>query len=442
MARPASAGPVGLRLALAFVGVALAAVAVLAGLTAASVAADVSRLVTQQQSDLTHAVAVAAGAAWDHADTSTGADLSPVLDLAARVGADVQVRDASGIISESRGFAALPAVNQRREPVMVRGRQTGQVTVRFSGSGLGGAEEALRADLWRAIAGAAGLAAVIALLVALAVSRRITSPVTRLIAAARAMGGGDRSARAGDVQGPAELQDLAIAFDQMAESVARQETVRRNLVADVAHELRTPVAVLQAGHEALLDGVTEPTPEQLGSLRDEVLRLARMVDDLQRLAAAEAAALQLTLIACDLAEIAGTAADRLASAFDAADITVDRQLSSVQVMGDPGRLHEVIGNLLTNALKFTPAGGSVLVQAGPADQRALLRVRDSGAGIPPDELPHIFDRFFRGRGAAGVAGSGIGLTVVAELVRAHHGQLEVSSPPGQGTQVTVLLPRA
>ena len=217
------------------------------------------------------------------------------------------------------------------------------------------------------------------------------------------MGGGDRSARAGDVQGPAELQDLAIAFDQMAESVARQETVRRNLVADVAHELRTPVAVLQAGHEALLDGVTEPTPEQLGSLRDEVLRLARMVDDLQRLAAAEAAALQLTLIACDLAEIAGTAADRLAGAFDAADITVDRQLSSVQVMGDPGRLHEVIGNLLTNALKFTPAGGSVLVQARPADQRALLRVRDSGAGIPPDELPHIFDRFFRGRGAAGVA---------------------------------------
>jgi two-component system, OmpR family, sensor histidine kinase BaeS len=442
MARPASAGPVGLRLALAFVGVALAAVAVLAGLTAASVAADVSRLVSQQQSDLTRAVAVAAGAAWDHVDTSTAADLSPVLDLAARVGADVQVRVASGIISESRGFAALPAANERREPVIVRGRQTGQVTVRFSGSGLGGAEEALRADLWRAIAGAAGLAALIALLVALAVSRRITSPVTRLIQAARAMGGGDRSARAGDVQGPAELQDLAIAFDQMAESVSRQETVRRNLVADVAHELRTPVAVLQAGHEALLDGVTEPTPEQLGSLRDEVLRLARMVDDLQRLAAAEAAALQLTLVTCDLAEIAGTAADRLAGAFDAADIAVDRQLSSVQVMGDPGRLHEVIGNLLTNALKFTPAGGSVLVQTGPEDQRALLRVRDSGAGIPPDELPHIFDRFFRGRGAAGVAGSGIGLTVVAELVRAHHGQLEVSSPPGQGAQVTVTLPRA
>jgi signal transduction histidine kinase len=114
----------------------------------------------------------------------------------------------------------------------------------------------------------------------------------------------------------------------------------------------------------------------------------------------------------------------------------------VPVRGDPSRLHEVIGNLLTNALKFTPAGGSVLLQTGPQDQRAVLRVRDSGAGIPPDELPHIFDRFFRGRGAAGVAGSGIGLTVVAELVRAHDGQLEVSSSPGQGTQITVTLPRA
>ena len=256
------------------------------------------------------------------------------------------------------------------------------------------------------------------------------------------MGGGDRSARAGEVRGPAELRDLAKAFDQMAESLARQEKVRRNLVADVAHELRTPVAVLQAGHEALLDGVTEPTPEQLGSLRDEVLRLAHMVDDLQRLAAAEAAALQLTLVPCDLAEIAETAASRLDGAFAAADIILKRRLASVQVMGDPVRLHEVVANLLTNALKFTPAGGSVLLETGPEGEQAVLRVRDTGPGIAPDELPHIFDRFFRGRGAAGVAGSGIGLTVVAELVRAHQGQLDVASPPGEGTQFTLTLPRA
>jgi two-component system sensor histidine kinase BaeS len=443
MARRAGAGPIRLRLALAFVAVALAAVALLAGLTAAFVAADVSRLATLQQSDLTRAIAVAAGAAWNSSESWAGADLSPVLDLAAQVGAAVQVRDAAGgVVSSPHGFAGLSTGTEVREPVVVQGQGAGSVTVRFTGAGLGGADAALRAGLWRAIAGAAGLAALLALLVALAVSRRITSPVERLIEVARAMGRGDPQVRAGDVRGPGELRDLAIAFDQMAESLARQEKVRRNLVADVAHELRTPVAVLQAGHEALLDGITEPTPGQLASLRDEVLRLARMVDDLKRLASAEAAALQLTLVPCDLADIAATAADRLASAFDVAGIRLQRRLAEEQVMADPGRLHEVIANLLTNALKFTPAGGSVLLEAGPHERHARLRVCDTGTGIPPDELPHIFDRFFRGQRASAVAGSGIGLTVVAELVRAHAGRLDVTSKPGQGTKITITLPRA
>jgi two-component system, OmpR family, sensor histidine kinase BaeS len=441
MARAAGTGSVGLRLALAFVGVALAAVALLAGLTAVVVATDVSHLVTAQRAALTSSVALAAGAAWDRSDSWAGADLSPALELTARLGADVQVRDRTGsVVSSSPGFSRLSSAPGRQEAVVVRGQQVGRVSVRFSG-GLGGADQVLRADLWRAIVGAAGLAALLALLVALAASRRITSPVARLIQVARAMGGGDWSARAGDVGGPGELRDLAAAFDQMAESLTRQEKVRRNLVADVAHELRTPMAVLQAGHEALADGVTEPTPAQLASLREEVLRLARMVDDLQRLAAAEAATLQLALIRCDLADLAAAAANRLAAAFDAAGISLQRRLAEVEVMGDPGRLNEVIANLLTNALKFTPAGGSVLIETGPHERQARLRVSDTGVGIPSDELPHIFDRFFRGQHAAGVAGNGIGLTVVAELVGAHDGQLDVISTPGRDTQITVTIPR-
>jgi two-component system sensor histidine kinase BaeS len=443
MARPGGAGPIALRLALAFVGVALTAVALLAGLSAAFVAADVSHLVSGQQQVLTRAVAVAAASAWERNNTWDGADLSPVLDLTASVGADVQVRDTKGhVIRSSPGFGRLQSALERDTVVVAGGRHVGQVIVRFTGTGLRGADETLRADLWRAIAGAAGLAALVALLVALGISRRITSPVARLIGVARATGSGDRTARAGDVRGPGELRDLAIAFDQMADSLARQETVRRNLVADVAHELRTPIAVLQASHEALLDGVTEPTPAQLTSLRDEVLRLARMVDGLQRLASAEAAALQLTLVPCDLAAIAAAAADSLSATFDAADISVERRLAEVQIMGDQGRLHEVIVNLLTNAVKFTPAGGRVAVETGPDGSWAVLRVCDTGQGIPPDELPRIFERFFRGQGASGVAGSGIGLAVVSELVHAHHGDLDVTSEPGKGTQVTVTLPRA
>lgn len=443
MARPGG-GPIALRLALAFVGIALTAVAVLAGLTAVFVATDISHLVTRQQSGLTRAVALAAGAAWDRSDGWASADLSPVLDLAARVGADVQVRDRAGVLvgASSPGSIGLSSSPELQEAVVVRRRQVGRVIVRFSRSGLAGTDDALRADLWRAIAGAAGLAALLAMLVALTVSRRITLPVARLIVAARAMGGGDRSARVGDVRGPGELRDLSEAFDQMADSLARQERLRRNLVADVAHELRTPIAVLQAGHEALLDGVAEPTPGELASLRDEVLRLARIVGDLSVLASAESAALQLSQRRCDLSDIAATAADSLSGSFNTAGVSIDRRFTEVQVMGDPGRLHEVITNLLVNALKFTPAGGSVLLESGPRELQAMLSVSDTGVGIPPDELPQIFERFFRGKHAAGIAGSGIGLTVVAELVRAHDGRLDVMSTPGKGTKITVTMPRA
>jgi two-component system, OmpR family, sensor histidine kinase BaeS len=348
----------------------------------------------------------------------------------------------------------------------------GEVIVRFTGSGLGGADRGLENALLRAIAGAAGLAALLALLTGLYVARRITRPVERIIAVTRAMGRGERTARVGQIDAPGELGELAAAFDQMADTLARQEQLRRDLVADVAHELRTPVAVLQAGHEALLDGVTEPTPEELASLRDEVLRLARMVSDLQGLAAADAAALHLSRRRCDLADVAADAASSLAGQFEAAGITLERKLSRADVLADPRWLHQVITNLLTNALKFTPAGGHVTIEAGsagpgglavpsgsggpavpsgpgdpavpsgPGEPGAVLTVTDTGIGIPADELPHIFERFWRGRQAAQTSGSGIGLAVAAELAQAHGGQLTAVSQPGLGTKMTLTLPGA
>ncbi len=279
------AGALGLRLALAFAGVALAAIGVLAGLTAASTAADVSRLVRRQQAELTGAVAVAATTVYAQSGRWMGADLAPVLKLAERIGVGVQVRDASGrVVRSSPGYRGLAAGLERRTPVTEHRRRVGQVLIKFSGIGLAQADEALRADLLRAIAVATGLAAALALFVALAVSRRITLPVDRLIHAARARGRGQLDARAGTLRAPGQLRDLAVAFDQMADTLSREEGLRRNLIADVAHELRTPIAVLQAGHEALLDEVATPDREQLASLRDEVLRLVGMVDDLQRLA--------------------------------------------------------------------------------------------------------------------------------------------------------------
>jgi two-component system, OmpR family, sensor histidine kinase BaeS len=438
-----SGDTLGLRLALAFLGVALAAVAVLAGLTAAFAAADVSALANRQRTELTSAIAVAAAASWEREDSWASADLAPVLDLAAQTGADVQIRDLAGrVVAASPGFAAQRSAPQFSAVVMVRGRTAGHAVVRFTGSGLAGADRSLQIALLRAISSGAGVAALLALLTGLAVARRITRPVERIIAVTRAMGSGERSARVGQVTAPGELRELATAFDQMADTLARQEQLRRDLVADVAHELRTPVAVLQAEHEAMLDGVTEPTPDQLVSLRDEVLRLARMVNDLQTLAAADAAALQLSRRRCDLADVAGDAAASMAGRFDAAGITLQRRLTAADVLADPHWLHQVITNLLTNALKFTPEGGRVTVQGGPSGPDAILTVTDTGTGIPADELPRIFDRFWRGRQASQTSGSGIGLAVAAELAQAHGGRLTASSQPGLGTRMTLTLPLA
>ena len=441
MAEPAEpqarGGTLGLRLALAFLGVALAAVALLAGLTAAFTAADVSSLATRQLNELSSAIAVAAGAAWARNDNWASADLSPILDLAARTGTVVQIRDQAGQIqSSSHGFATATGP-QSSTAVISENQRVGLVVARSTGSGFSATDQGLETDVLRAIAGAAGLAALLALLTGLAVARRITRPVTWLIGVTRAMAAGDRSARAGEIRAASELRELAAAFDQMADILDRQEQIRRNLVADVAHELRTPIAILQAGHEALLDGVAEPTPTELASLRDEVLRLARMVSDLQSLAAADAAALNLARRRCDLAGLAAAAADSLTRRFEAAGITVERQLAPVPVLADAHWLHQVITNLLTNALKFTPEGGRVTIRTGPD---AVLQVTDTGTGIDADDLPRIFDRFWRGRNASRTSGSGIGLAVAAGLAQAHGGELTATSQPGQGTQLTLTLP--
>jgi len=440
---PGGRDTLSLRLALSFLGVALAAVALLAGLVVAFAAAEVSNLVRQQRADLTSAVATAAAATWTQHHSWRGADLDPALDLAARTGADARITDAAGSqVASSGNFATDRGVPQVSAPVVLHGRRLGTATVRFSKTGLSAAAQGMLAALLRAVIAAAGLAALLALLAGLLLARHLARPVARVIAVIRARGSGERDARVGNLRAPGEFRELAAALDQMANRLGRDEQLRRDLVADLAHELRTPIAVLQAGHEALLDGIAEPSRAELGSLRDEVLRLARMVDDLQTLAAADAAALELARQPCDLADIAATAADSLAAQFDAAGLTLARNIRPAPILADSRWLPHVVTNLLTNALKYTPAGGNVTIDCGRADSRAVLHVTDTGPGIPAADLPRIFDRFWRGQQALGTSGSGIGLAIAAELTRAHGGTLTAASEPERGTQMTLSLPLA
>ncbi len=323
---------------------------------------------------------------------------------------------------------------------MANGHMVGLATVAFGHGTLARAISIFTSSRWRSRLFAIACAILIAIVAAVPLSRLIARPVDRLTWAARARGHGDAEARVGEVRGLGKLHELSVAFDQMVDAREEQDQVRRNLVADVAHELRTPIAVLQAGHEAMLDGVTEPDHEHIASLRDEVIRLGRMADDLQRLASAEAAALQLTLIRRDLASVAATAATSLVDAFESANVTLVERLSKVEVMCDPLRMHEVVVNLLTNALKFTPAGGQVTVETSKLESSGRLRVADTGVGIAADDLPHITERFYRSQRSSEIAGSGIGLTIVSELISAHQGTLDIESEQGRGTSISVTLP--
>jgi len=443
-ARAASGGgSLSLRLGLAFLSVALAVIALLAAVTAVMAAGEVSHLASRQRTVMTTAAAVAVGVAWRRDHSWSSADLSPLLAMAARMGLDLRVIGPAGQpVASIPGFAPQPAAPTDTAPVIVNGRPVAKVFIRFTDAGLCSADDALRADLLRAIAGAAGLAALLAMAAGLAMARPIMRPVECIIAVARAVGGGQRSARVGSIKGPVALRELGATFDQMADMLDRHDQLRRDLVADVAHELRTPIAVLQAGHEALLDGVITPTPGHLASLSDEVLRLARLVSDLQSLAAADAAVLHLSPQRCDLATLADEAASSMAGRFAAAGLTLECRLNPVEILADPRWLHQVITNLLTNALKYTPANGRATIAAAPSGHEAVLTVTDTGTGIPAVDLPRIFDRFWRGRNTAEISGSGVGLALAAELARAHGGQLTAASQPGQGTQMTLRLPHA
>jgi two-component system sensor histidine kinase BaeS len=418
------------------------AVALVAVLAVIFTQRDTAALVQQRRGDLVRSLVANAVSTYNTGGPGWhDVDLRPALELAASDGAQAAVLDARGrVVTSTLGHMATRAGAVRR-PLELGGQRIGTLLVRFTGRGTFAAANNLRVSLVRAVVGAAGLGAVLALLIALLVSRRITQPVTRLIDVAGAMAGGDQRARVGEVPGaPAELRELAITFDQMADKVAAQEQLRRDLVADVAHELRTPVAVLRANTEALLDGVRPHTPEETASLHEEALRLGRMVEDLQTLAAAEAAALELRLQPCDLAQIAAAAADQWEGSFAGAGISFSRQLETTPVLADPDRLHQVITNLLSNALKYTPPGGHTEMRIFRGAGQARLEVSDTGPGIDPKDQPHVFDRLWRAAHAAHTAGSGIGLAVAAELARAHQGTIKVVSEPGKGSRFTLILP--
>jgi two-component system sensor histidine kinase BaeS len=435
-------GELGWRLILAFVAVALAAVLAQIVVGSLTFDGDVNSFVNKQMTNLVTGAARASGSAYNRGWQSSR--LTPVVEMVDASGAVVQVLDLDGApVRSSPGYAAVPDQHQLKAPVVVAGRAVGSVIIRFGQRGIGGEVAQFEAARWRVRLLAFGISVLIAIAVSAIIARQITAPLERMLSAMRRRAAGDRGARVDNVRAVGVLREILEDYNSSSDALDQRDRAQRNLVADVAHQLRTPVAVLQAGHEALVDGITEPTPENLGSLRDEVLRLGRVLEDLQALSAAEATALQLTLGRLNLATITKEVADNLGEAFDVAGVHLVTELADVDAMCDEKAVREILANLLTNAMKYTPAGGRVVVSTGIGNgQQAYVTISDTGCGIPADELPHVTERFFRGRYASQVAaGSGFGLTIVTELVSAQRGNVGIVSHPDTGTTVTVTLPR-
>jgi two-component system sensor histidine kinase BaeS len=438
-------GPIAIRLGLASLGIALGAISVVVGLTLYSARGDVSTLVRQQQESTAATTAKAVADAYRATGSWETADLRVPATLAVHSEAHLTVLDERG---RSVSVPSVPNDTRPRvltgpllsSPVVVRGKRVGRAVLHFYGAALPTAEASLRDALVSTVAQSAGVAALLALAVAVLFSRRITRPVTALTRAVRSFEAGNHSARVGGSYAKGELIELTRSFDRLADTITQEEDLRRVVMADVAHELRTPLSVLQATTESLVDGIIDPSAETLSSLHDEVLRLGRVVEDLDTLASAEAAQLHIELQAVDVAEHVEPVVNSLQPRFHEAGVSLVVDLAHVRAKGDPYRIEQITFNLLSNALKFTNQGGTVVVRVRPRDGAGVLEVVDTGVGIPSEELPHVFDRFWRGREAGRLAGSGIGLAVVRTLVDAQGGTIDVESQPDHGSRFLVTFP--
>jgi len=297
-----------------------------------------------------------------------------------------------------------------------------------------------RRSLW--FAGLAAAAA--AILLAVILIRQVTKPLRRLDAATRRIARGEFGERVG-AHTADEIGRLARSFDEMAESLERAERTKRQMIADVSHELRTPLAAVRSALEGLRDGLIEPTPETLAALHDKILLTTRLVRDLHQLSLADAGRLSIQPQPCGLAEIVETILETIGVQLEDSDVRLERRVPGdlPRVVVDRQRIEQVILNLLANAIRHTPAGGSISIAAAPQDSGVLVSICDSGPGLTETDLEHAFDRFYRADDArTSDGGAGLGLSIAKALVDAHGGRIWAENAPSGGACFHVLLPAA
>jgi len=296
-----------------------------------------------------------------------------------------------------------------------------------------------RAALIAALIGGA-----VSLLLAFVLAYGLLRPVGELTQAAEALSLGDLNQRV-PVKGSDEIAQLSVTFNQMAESLQQAESSRRALTADIAHELRTPLAVQRANLEAIQDGVYPPTAENLQSVLEQNLLLTRLVDDLRTLALADSGQLQLERNETDLVNLTQAVLERFsaAAAKQQVSLSIEKPEDPLPMSNvDHLRVEQILHNLIANALHHTPEGGTIICSLLVQGKEIVITIRDSGPGIPPEALPYVFERFYRADKARSrnQGGSGLGLAIARQLAEAHHGTLTAANYPEGGAIFTLALP--
>lgn len=364
----------------------------------------------------------------------------------------LQVRTIDGtIVYDDRANDVLGSVdvkedgsNVASEPIMVDGEKVGTVLVCVPGSEtlLTKFDEDFRDKSYNAMIFAALIALIIAMVMGAIFARTIAAPVKKITNAAKALKEGDYSARTG-MTGSDEIARLGNMFDLMADSVESNRKLERRLVTDVAHELRTPLMAIQSTVEAMIDGVFKPDAERLETLNSEVQRLSRLVDALLKLSRLESRTKPIEQKKVDLTEMLSSVVQTHQAYIHDAGLNLEFEYDPhVYVFGDADLLRQATANLISNAVRYTPEGGTITIMARKGDLMGQIVVKDTGIGLTPEEAKLVFQRFWRadsGRARA-TGGLGIGLSVVKEIVEQHNGWVRVEGRPNEGACFTIYIP--
>ena len=296
----------------------------------------------------------------------------------------------------------------------------------------------------RSLFSASFIAIILAVVLGSLISRSLTRPIRDLTEATHAMAEGDLTQKV-PVRSQDELGELTIAFNKMATDLARATQAREQMTADIAHDLGTPLTVLGGYLEAMQDGVLTATPERIATMHTEIVHLQRLVQDLRTLSLADAGQMSLDRKQVDVGAFLRrvAASYQLRAESQGVVLDVDTQSAPLSIQIDEGRMTQVLGNLVSNALRYTPDGGEILLTAVPSTENHLLiTVSDTGTGIAPEDVSRIFQRFYRADQARGLqtGNSGLGLAIARSIVNAHGGEISVKSEVGQGTRFEIFLP--